>query len=186
MTLPSQAIEQLESILFSDDLNEEALDYFGIHGLICASIVGPVPLKIERLIEIIFGHEIPKLASDDLEIIKTAINDVSVDLKQALLAEAELHLPYMDEVDSELADHYDACLESWSCGFMEGFFANEKAWFTKGEDVAAELLLPIMALSGLFDSDEFIEIRKNIKLMGQFEEVLPEQLVDIFLFYHSE
>ena len=77
-------------------------------------------------------------------------------------------------------------MPAWCVGFMEGFFYQEETWFGKGEDIAAELLLPIMALSGLFDSDEFQEIRRNEKILSQFEEIMPEQLVDIFLFYHSD
>jgi uncharacterized protein len=186
MTLSAQAIEQLEDILFSEEIADEALDYFGLHGLVCSSVVGPVQISHDRIIEIIFGNDKPQLKREDEAFIKNAIQEISASIKLELLDESDIHLPYMDESESDLAGHYDACLESWCCGFLEGFFAHEKAWFTKGEDVAAELLLPIMALSGLFESDEFEEIRKNSKLMSQFEEVMPDQLVDIFLFYHSE
>jgi uncharacterized protein len=186
MTLSAQDIEHLEDILFSEDVAEEALDYFGLHGLICSSLVGPVALNSKRIVEIIFGNEKPNLNADDEAFLLKVIDNISASIKLQLLDESDIHLPYMDESDSELAGHYDACLESWCCGFMEGFFAHEKAWFNKGEEVAAELLLPIMALSGLFDSDEFVQIRNNNKLMSQFEEVIPDQLVDIFLFYHAD
>lgn len=186
MTLSAQAIEQLEDILFTDEIADETLDYFGLHGLVCSSVVGPVSLSAEQIIEILFGHEKPALRQEDEVFIKQAIHDISTAIRLELLDESDVHLPYIDESESDIPGHYDACLESWCCGFLEGFFAHEKAWFTKGEDVAAELLLPIMALSGLFESDEFEEIRRNNKLMSQFEEVMPDQLVDIFLFYHSE
>lgn len=186
MTLAADTIEQLENILFSDELTEETLDYFGLHGLVSAAVVGPINIKSDRIIEIIFGNETPSLKREDHDFLKNVILQLSQSIKEQLLDEDEIFLPYMEEHQVEENGHYDACLESWCTGFMEGFFDNEKAWFTKGEDIAAELLLPIMALSGLFENDEFEEIRRNQKLMSQFEEILPDQLVDIFLYYHSE
>jgi uncharacterized protein len=186
MKLSTETIEQLENILFSEEVTEEALDFFGLHGLICSAVVGPIKIKNHRIIEIIFGNEKPDLSSDDEAFLNNIIEDIASSIKEQLLEESDIHLPYADEQETEQGGHYDACLESWCTGFLEGFFDNEKIWFTKGEDVAAELLLPIMALSGLFESDEFEDIRDNDKLMTQFEEVMPDQLVDIFLFYHSE
>lgn len=186
MTLSAETIEHLESILFSEEVTEEALDYFGLHGLICSAVVGPTNINNDRIIEIIFGNEKPELNSEDEEFLAKIIKEISASIKEQLLDESDIHLPYVDEQETEQGGHYDACLESWCTGFLEGFFDNESMWFTKGEDIAAELLLPIMALSGLFESDEFEDIRKNQKLMTQFEEVIPDQLVDIFLFYHSE
>tara|TARA_R110001599_G_scaffold3534_5_gene19496 strand:+ start:4337 stop:4897 length:561 start_codon:yes stop_codon:yes gene_type:complete len=186
MTLPAETIEQLENILFSEEVTEEALDYFGLHGLICSAVVGPIKIKNDRIIEIIFGNEKPHLKNEDEQFLNKVIEDISLSIKEQLLDESDIYLPYSAEHEIEQSGHYDACIESWCVGFMEGFFDNEETWFAKGEDVAAELLLPIMALSGLFESDEFEDIRENDKLMTQFEEVMPDQLVDIFLFYHSE
>ena len=186
MTLSAETIEKLESILFSDDVTEEALDYFGLHGLVCSAVVGPVQLNTNKIIEIVFGNEKPSLEEQDELFLKEIITELTQAIKDQLSDESDISLPYTEEHENEEEIHYDACLESWCSGFLEGFFSNEKAWFTKGEDVAAELLLPIMALSGLFESDEFEDIRDNSKLMTQFEEVMPDQLVDIFLFYHSE
>jgi len=181
MALSEQDIEQLEDLLFSEHLEEEALDYFGLHGLICAAIFGPISIKSDTFQTIVFGEQPKQFESSQLEHFNHCIELISQDLIEELNQGEELSLPFFYE-----ETHYDACLESWCIGFMEGFFFNEKSWFSKGEDIAAELLLPIMALSGLFDSDEFQEIAKNDKLMSQFEEIIPEQLVDIFLFYHSD
>jgi uncharacterized protein len=183
MPLSEQQVEQLEDILFSENLNEEALDYFGFHGLVCASVAGPVSFDTNTLVSLIFGDDEIQLPEGELKIIEESIDQIRESVLESINEGIDIHLPYTDESDSE---HYDACLESWCIGFMEGFFHKEKAWFCKGEDITAELLLPIMALSGLFDSDEFQEIRRNEKLLSQFEEIMPEQLVDIFLFYHSD
>ena len=186
MTISADTIEKLENILFSEEVTEEALDYFGLHGLICSAVVGPIQPNINKIIEIIFGNEKPNLTEENELFLKEIITELTQSIKAQLLEDSDINLPFTEEHENEEDIHYDACLESWCSGFLEGFFSNEKAWFTKGEDVAAELLLPIMALSGLFESDEFEDIRDNSKLMSQFEEVIPEQLVDIFLFYHSE
>jgi len=186
MALTEQHIESLEDLLFAEHLEEEALDYFGLHGLICASLVGPTPLDNKVIQSLVFGSDKTQFNKQEGDFFNQCIQIISSDLHEDLMQGSEIFLPYSEEVNNDEDTHYDACLESWCTGFMEGFFYNEEAWFTKGEDIAAELLLPIMALSGLFDSDEFQEIRRNIKLMSQFEEIMPDQLVDIFLFYHSE
>jgi len=186
MALTKSDIENLEALLFSDSLEEEALDYFGVHGLICSSIVGPLKLSDEMISSLIFGSTELPFNQQQIDFLHTCIKTISESLHEDLMQGSEIILPYSEEVNNEEDTHYDACLESWCTGFMEGFFHNEEAWFNKGEDVAAELLLPIMALSGLFESDEFQEIRANDKLMSQFEEIMPDQLVDVFLFYHSE
>jgi len=181
MALSEQDIEKLEDLLFSEDLEEEALDYFGLHGLVSAAIFGPISIKIDTIQTIVFGNQPTKFNQDQLNHFNHCVELISQDLLEELNLGEELTLPFFEE-----ETHYEACLESWCIGFMEGFFFHEKSWFGKGEDVAAELLLPIMALSGLFDSNEFQEIIKNDKLMSQFEEIIPEQLIDIFLFYHSD
>jgi uncharacterized protein len=181
MALSEQDIEKLEELLFSEDIEEEALDYFGLHGLVCAAIFGPISIKIETIQTIVFGTLPTQFNQGQLSHFNRCVELISHELLEELNLGEELSLPFYEE-----DEHYEACLESWCTGFMEGFFFHEKSWFGKGEDVAAELLLPIMALSGLFDSNEFQEIIKNDKLMSQFEEIIPEQLVDIFLFYHSD
>lgn len=181
MALSEQEIETLEDLLFSEKLEEEALDYFGLHGLVSAAIFGPISIKIETIQTIVFGDQPTQFTQAQLNHFNHCVEIIGQDLLEELNLGEEISLPFFEE-----ETHYEACLESWCIGFMEGFFFNEKSWFGKGEDIAAELLLPIMALSGLFDSNEFQEIIKNDKLMSQFEEIIPEQLVDIFLFYHSD
>jgi len=186
MALSEHDIEQLEELLFSETLEEDALDFFGLHGLICASIVGPQHLHDEIILSLVFGTENPNFSSDDVIFFNSCIATISSSIKECLLEGNEIIMPYAEEMNDNESNHYDACLQSWCTGFMEGFFHCEKNWFSRGEDIAAELLLPIMSLSDLFDSDEFQEIKQNQNLMTQFEEIMPEQLVDIFLFYHSD
>lgn len=179
MPLSEQEIDQLEELLFSDDLEEEALDYFGIHGLVCASVVGPQKFDTDTLSNLVFADQLDLVATDKLSHFQYCTGRIAEDVLNHLLEGKELTLPHEKE------EEFEACLESWCIGFMEGFFHNEKAWFLQDESVTAELLLPIMALSGLFDSDEFEAIEQNEKLMTQFASIVADQLTDIYLFYHA-
>ena len=53
MSITPDTIEKLETILFSEEVTEEALDYFGLHGLICSAVVGPIQLDTNKIIAII-------------------------------------------------------------------------------------------------------------------------------------
>lgn len=180
MSLSEQEIDQLETLLFSDALEEEALDYFGLHGLICASVVGPSSLNADTLANLVFGDQTSDISSEQLEHFNECSERIADDILEHLHEGKELSLPHEKE------DEFEACLESWCIGFMEGFFHNEESWFIQDESVTAELLLPIMALSGLFDSDEFEAIEQNEKLMTQFASIVADQLTDIYLFYHAK
>ena len=43
--LSNSDIEALEDILFAEPWGDHALDFFGFHGVVCASVIGPVSLK---------------------------------------------------------------------------------------------------------------------------------------------
>lgn len=179
MPLSDQDIDKLETLLFADTLEDEALDYFGFHGLICASIVGPKQISKDAIKTITFSGLDPQCSREQLEHFDYCIASIEKALLEYLAEGTEASLPY------ETEDEADQCLESWCIGFIEGFFHHEEDWFQKDEESAAELLLPIMALSGLFEEDEFEEIRANEKLMSQFETLIADQLTDIYLFYHA-
>ncbi len=180
MALSSQDIDKLEELLFADELHDEALDYFGLHGLVCASLVGPKKIDNEAIKAVTFSGIDPKASAEQMQHFDHCIQEIKSELQESLSEGGEPALPYESEEDPE------ACQESWCIGFIEGFFLNEEEWFSKDEESAAELLLPIMTLSGLFESNEFEEIRKNDKLMSQFETIIADQLTDIYLFFHTD
>lgn len=180
MPLSNSDIDQLEELLFSEHLEDEALDYFGLHGLVCASVVGPKELSNTELEEVIFGGIDPQASAEAKSHLHTCIKRISDALREQLDEGQEPSLPYESEEEA------DSCLESWCIGFIEGFFVYEELWFASNEEQVAELLLPIMALSGLFEDDEFKEIRRNDKLMGQFETIIADQLTDIYLYFKAK
>ncbi len=50
----------------------------------------------------------------------------------------------------------------------------------------AELLLPVMAVSDLFDDEDFSQIKSNPKIMEQLSEQIPEVLTDLYLLFHAQ
>jgi uncharacterized protein len=65
---------------------------------------------------------------------------------------------------------------------MEGVFLREAAWFEDAEDEVSELLLPIMAVSGLFDDQpEFSDIARDRNMVDDMVEQIPELLTALFL-----
>ena len=179
MALNDAQIDQLEDLLFSEEMAEEALDYFGFHGLVCASVVGPSRIKTSTLANLALGNDSDQITNENSSLFNECIQLIEDDITSHLLDGRDIVLPH--EKESE----FEACLESWCIGFMEGFFHEEKAWFLQDESITAELLLPIMALSGLFDSEEFEAIEQNEKLMTQFASIVGDQLTDIYLYYHA-
>lgn len=179
MPLTDQEIDELESILFNEEWADETLDYFGLHGAVSASVVGPKPLSQSQLIDLLFADAGNKLSEQHQQYVLECILKIEQTLLNHLHEGTPIQLPHEQE------EAFEQCLESWCAGFMEAFFLNEKVWFQKDEEVAAELLLPYMALSGLFDHEEFAQIHSNDRLMSQFESIAPEQLTDIYLYYHA-
>lgn len=180
MPLSPADIDQLEALLFDDQFMDEALDYFALHGLVSASVVGPKNIPSATIRSIAFSGIEPRLEESQWQHFDYCINTIAQDLADCLYEGREPNLPYESE------EEFEACLESWCIGFIEGFFENEAEWFSKDEEAAAELLLPVMTLSGLFDSEEFKQIHNNEKLMRQFSTIIADQLTDIYLFFHAK
>ena len=67
---------------------------------------------------------------------------------------------------------------------MEGVFLDESAWFEGDEEGAATLLLPFMALSGLFDDEpDMAELSDDPIRAERLVRQLPELVLDLYLHY---
>lgn len=179
--LSPKIIDQIEDIIFSDDFAEQAMDYFGLHGLACAQAVGPCEIDESLFLESVLGENYAKASSEQKSVLRNALLDIQEIIEQAISEGQLIELPYEEEEE----DDFEDAMTSWCVGFIEGMLANEAAWFEQNEDQCAELLLPFMALSGLYETTEFKKMWSNDKLMAQFASIIPDQLVDIFLYYHS-
>ncbi|KZX77779.1 hypothetical protein A3715_33055 [Oleiphilus sp. HI0009] len=181
MPLSESAVDQLEELLFDKSLSDDTLDYFGLHGLVSATVVGPVELTIPQITNICLAEQTLSGMEKELDHLAGCIAVMQSELIESLTEGSSIILPFEDE-----DEHYDDALISWCAGFVEGILNNESDWFNQNEEISAELLLPYMALSGLFDNEDFAPIINNKKLMQQFETIIAEQLTDVFLFYHSK
>lgn len=176
--LTEAEIDELEAFIFSDAVSEEALDYIGIHGLLSALAICPETVPSEEWLEVIFDGT-PGYSDDAHKArIENWLQREFAAISDELNQEEAPELP----CDLLLGDE-DQLLEAWSQAFMEGVFMRESAWFSQREEEVAELLLPVMLASELFDDPELIKMRKDKKLCQQLVNEIPDLLTDLYLFF---
>ncbi|ARU56280.1 putative metal-binding protein [Oleiphilus messinensis] len=175
-------LNELDDFLFSEEVSDVTLDYFGLHGLLCALVAGPVNPKLTDVTHLIFGEfeegqtahtPIPERV---LQLMQKLYQSIAAELQN----ENAVELPVDDEESFELS------IRHWCAGFIEGFLAYEEKWIEADESKIADLLLPIMVLSELFEDEEFDDIRRNEDLVDQFTENLPDAVTDIYLHFHGK
>lgn len=183
--LTDDELDQLEEFLYSDHVSEDSLDLIGAHGLFCALNISPNPLEESDLQTLLFDTE-PKWASEDQKQAITALlNRLYAEIGANLYSDGEIELPCELSLDPEEDDDISP-LAWWSQAFMEGVFTQEDAWFNKGtEQDVAEMLLPIMVASDLFDEDDINKIRNDEKLCAEMCSQIPELLIDLYLYFHA-
>jgi uncharacterized protein len=180
--LDDEALDRLDDFLASDRVGEDALDLIGTHGFLVALAVAPREVEATRWVAELFHGEPAFLDPDERE----AVLDRLETLRRnaiAVLEEGGLpELPF--ELTLEGLAPEETPVGDWCAGFMEAVFLDEASWFEGDEASAATLLLPFMALSGLFaeepDMAEFADDAERLeRLAGQ----LPELVLDLYLHY---
>jgi uncharacterized protein len=176
--LSNSEIESLEDILFAEPWGEDALDFFGLHGMVCASVVGPTALAMDNLFMLATGlEETP--AKGVPETFQTLVHKLSDGLANSLDMGRPLELPEPEDGDPMNA------LENWCAGFVEAFLENEEAWLQDHEEEVAELLVPMLTLSGFYDDEDFQRVRESEKLSQQMADAIPDSLTDLYLLFHA-
>lgn len=176
--LSDSDIEALEDILFAEPWGDEALDFFGLHGVVCASVVGPASLSSEDIFRLATGaDEAPGGQVPDT--FRDAVEKLARDMAQALDMGQPLELPEPEDGDPMNA------LENWCAGFVDTFLENEDAWLEAGEEETADLLVPMMTLSGLFEDEDFQNVRNSPKLSRDMADAIPDSLTDLYLLFHA-
>ncbi|MCX2522825.1 YecA/YgfB family protein [Larsenimonas rhizosphaerae] len=182
--IDDQDLEALDAFLDDDAMSEEALDIYGIHGFMVAQAIALTPVSATVWIPTVFDGE-PAFSSDEEHTrilgLCQSLRDNAIELfEQGALPE----LPFDDEFEESPRMHPVA---DWCSGFMEGVFIDEAQWFGALEEDAARLLLPFMALSGLFDDED-----RDLAAMGatpaeasQLLNQLPELALDLYLLYRT-
>ncbi|APX94880.1 YgfB and YecA protein [Halomonas sp. 1513] len=179
--LDDDALDRLDDFLASERVGEDALDLISSHGYLVALAVAPRELDPAAWIGELFQGE-PAFADDAerdeiLGLLEALKANAVAALEQGLLPELpfELTLAGLPPEETPIGD--------WCAGFMEAVFLDEPAWFDGDEEGAAALLLPFMALSGLFDDEpDMAEMVDPTRLEGLVQQ-LPELVLDLYLNY---
>ncbi|MBJ7554016.1 YecA family protein [Marinomonas spartinae] len=178
-------LDTIETFLESDRVHEECQNFVMAHGFLTALAICPSQFTEEQWLPVIF-EETPNFESQKEEKqITQLMSRLFVDIQKELESEDEFLIPCELEMGPSAEELSE--LQEWATGFMEGVFMTETFWFeTEKEEVVAELLLPIMVASDLFDDEEVIQIRQSEKLTRSCIEQIPEVVTDLFLVLRTE
>ncbi len=183
--LTETELDLLDDFLYSDAVSEDSLDLIGVHGLFCALNISPKPCPEDEWMELIFDGQ-PKWGSAEeaqqiTALLQRFYSQIGADLYNDQVPELPCDLSLEAEEDED-----SAALSWWAQAFMEGVFTHENDWFSaETEEDVAEMLLPVMVVSDLFEEEDVLAIRKNAALSQQMCEEIPELLVDLYLYFHS-
>ncbi|WP_164880838.1 YecA family protein [Aestuariirhabdus litorea] len=182
MTQDSPFSPALETFFGSEQLPEDALDLMEAHGFLTALNIGPQAMEPPQWLAELFGGAIPDSAEGS-----EACNEL-VNLKAAihrtLYSDSDLLLPCTLEADEALDD---SDLRSWCIGFVAAHLLDEERWYERDEQLASELLLPLLVLSGLLEeeSEEFAEMAADRGLVEDMAQQLPQVLTELYLLYQA-
>ncbi len=176
--LSNAEIEAVEDILFAEPWGDDALDFFGLHGVICASVVGPAALEVADVFRLATGADQPPPGGVPA-VFSQAVGKLAEGMRSALDMGLPLELPEPEDGDPMNA------LENWCAGFVDTFLENEERWLEIHEEDTANLVVPMMTLSGLFDDEDFQKVRESEKLSKQMADAIPDSLTDLYLLFHA-
>lgn len=178
-------LETLEIFLESDQVHEECQNFVMAHGFLTALSICPVLTAEDKWLPVIF-EDTPQFENDKQEKqILQYLSRLFVDIQKELESEDGFMVPCELEMGSSPEELSE--LQEWATGFMEGVFMTESHWFeAEKEEVVAELLLPIMVASDLFDDEEVLQIRQSEKLTTSCIAQIPEVVTDLFLVLRTE
>nr|WP_298412383.1 YecA family protein [uncultured Halomonas sp.] len=180
--LDDDELDRLDDFLDSERVDEDALDTISAHGFLVALAVAPREIPAATWISELFHGE-PSF-SDDAE--RNGILGLLEQLKNnAIEAFEHGHLPELPfELELQGASPEETPIGDWCAGFMEGVFLDESAWFKDNEESTATLLLPFMALSGLFDEEaDMAELSGDPIQTERLVRQLPELVLDLYLHF---
>ncbi len=178
-------LETLEDFLESEQVHEECQNFIMAHGFLTALSICPADNLPANWKDIIFEQEPNFQDKKQATKITGLLDRLLLDIQKELESEDEFLVPCelaLAESQDELSE-----LQEWTSGFMEGVFLTERYWFeTDKEDVIAELLLPFMVASDLFEDEEVSQIKSNQKLTQSCIEQIPEVVTDLYLTLRTE
>lgn len=180
--LADEGLARLDEYLSSEHLGDEAPDLISAHGYLVALAVSPRDIPAEQWIAELFESEPPFEDAAERDEILGLLATLKTNAGDILERGQWIELPFDTELDED--GDMAAAIEDWCAGFMQGVFLEEGAWFSQDEAHVAALLLPFMALSGLFDDEP--EIEEMVTEDSQFAALaaqLPELTLDLYLHF---
>ncbi|NIC04689.1 YecA family protein [Billgrantia bachuensis] len=180
--LEDEELERLDDFLESESVDPDALDLISAHGFLIALAVAPRELEAATWVAELFHGE-PTFVdaterSEILGLLEKLRDNAIATLEQGGLPELpfELTLDGLPPEETPIGD--------WCAGFMEAVFLDETAWFEQDEETVATLLLPFMALSGLFDDEpDMAEMVADTARLESLVRQLPDLVLDLYLHY---
>ncbi|MCV6611146.1 MAG: YecA family protein [Amphritea sp.] len=183
--LTDDELDALEAFLFSDAVSEDALDLVGTHGYFCALNISPVKTSEKQWLNELFDGTPEYKDEQEKAQIEELLLRFYFSIGSDLYNDQDMLLPCDLTLEAE-DDEEQSALTSWAQAFMEGVFLKEDEWFNhQAEEEVAELMLPIMIASDLFEEEEFVKMRKEQRLCNEMCSSIPDLLVDLYLLFHA-
>lgn len=164
---------QLQHFLAQGD---NTFSWVETHGLLCAIAVGPK--ADDNWGSLIFLEE----QAEPPEAIRHALSQQAERIASDLAAGENIRLPCRLDPYAE-KDAED--LASWCAGFMSAVLHQEADWYGEREAQSANLLLPILLISGLDEDEALDELWQNSQLVRQMALGLPDLLAELFLHFNA-
>lgn len=178
-------LETLEAFLESEQVHEECQNFVMAHGFLTALAICPANIATEQWLPVVFEEEPNFNNSKEEKQIHQYLLRLYADIQKELESEDGFTLPC--EIEMANSEEELSELQEWATGFMEGVFMTEAHWFESDkEEAIAELLLPMMVASDLFDDEDVTQIRSSEKLTQSCIAQIPEVVTDMFLVLRTE
>lgn len=181
----SHPYESFEERLIGDYLSqfENAHSVIGTHGFITAITMSPIHRELEEWLPHLLDAEAVFASNEEAEAIKKALKHIVYQLEQSLNSGDLPDLPISLEWNNP--DLQEA-IEDWCVGFMDGVFIDEDLWYQKQEEDVAHLLLPMAAISNVFDDPDLEKLMEDDKKAQSLASQIRENLLDLYLILHQE
>lgn len=180
--LDDDELDRLDDFLDSDQVDADALDLIGTHGFLLALAVAPRDVPSATWVSELFHGDPEFRNADERDEILGLLERLR---RNAIDALEHGHLPELPfELELGGIAPEETPIGDWCAGFMEGVFLDESAWFEGDEEGAATLLLPFMALSGLFeDEPDMADLSRDPAQAERLVQQLPELVLDLYLHF---
>ena len=168
----------LSEYFLSDDIPENAMDLFELHGFMTALAILPKQLELSHWWPEVMGEEDAGVNEPIAAMLKTMLQGIHDELDSGAGVELPVELMPDDEEEGEL-------LHSWCLGFVEGQMLEDESWFDEDIPRVAALSLPIAALAGAMDEEDLGELMDSEASRQQLAEQIPDCLDELFLLFRE-